>query len=151
MPTARRRLRSALIGLCLLYAACSSLAPPETCGPGADGPPDEAKYAEAIRSIVLVSAGSGLAGEPDEDGIPVYVAGDGLQILIDNVRALNIRACVQERRSRGRIATEREGVLPAGRAIIPLGSFEKGEYVARVMVDRVLVGNIPFNVQEADD
>ena len=48
-------------------------------------------------------------------------------------------------------AGEREGSLPAGRALIPLGSFEEGDYVVRVLVERVLVRNLPFSVEESSD
>ena len=44
-------------------------------------------------------------------------AADELQIVTDDLGALGIRACVQERRTAGTIAGEREGSLPAGRAL----------------------------------
>ena len=58
---------------------------------------------------------------------------------------------MQERRRAGTIAGEREGAGPAGRALIPLGSFEEGDYVVRVTVERVLVRNLPFSVVETED
>jgi hypothetical protein len=99
----------------------------------------------------LVSAATGLPGEPDEEGTPRFPAGDELQIVTDNLGGLGIRACVQERQRAGTIAGEREGSLPAGRALIPLGSFEEGDYVVRVLVERVLVRNLPFIVEESSD
>ena len=56
----------------------------------------------------------------------------------------------QERRTAGTIAGKREGSLPAGRALIPLGSIEEGDYVMRVPVERVLVRNVAFIVEESD-
>jgi len=151
MPKFSRLLRGAILSLCLLATACGALVPPESCGPGAEGAADEARFAQLFRSMELVSATTGLPGEPDEEGTPRFTAGDELQIVTDNLGALGIRACVQERRRAGTIAGEREGSLPAGRALIPLGSFEEGDYVVRVLVERVLVRNLPFSVEESSN
>ena len=151
MPTYSRLLRGAILGLCLLAVACSALVPPESCGPEAEGAVDEARFAQLFRSMELVSAATGLTGEPDEEGTPRFTAGEELQIVTDNLGALGIRACVQERRRAGTIAGEREGSLPAGRAFIPLGGFEEGDYVVRVLVERALVRNLPFIVEESSD
>ena len=151
MPIYSRLLRSAILALCLVATACSALVPPESCGPGAEGAADEARFAQLFRSMDLVSAATGLTGELDEEGTPRFAAGEELQIVTDNLGALGIRACVQERRRAGTIAGEREGSLPAGRALIPLGSFHEGDYVVRVMVERVLVRNLPFSVEESSD
>ncbi|HLF80490.1 MAG TPA: hypothetical protein VI410_01885 [Anaerolineales bacterium] len=151
MPTISRLLRGAILGLGLLASACSALVPPESCGPEAEVAVDEARFAQLFRSMELVSAATGLTGEPDEEGTPRFTPGEELQVVTDNLGALGIRACVQERRRAGTIAGEREGSLPAGRALIPLGSFEEGDYVVRVTVERVLVRNLPFSVVEMED
>jgi hypothetical protein len=151
MPIPSRTILGAMAGLCLLAAACGSLAPPESCGPGAEGEPDEARFNELFRSMQLVSLDTGLPGEPDEEGVPQFTAGEELEVAVHSLRELNIRACVQERSHSARIAAQPEGEMPAGNSRIPLGHFEKGDYVVRVLVDRVLVRNLPFRVLKSRD
>jgi hypothetical protein len=140
-----------LIALALLAAACASLAPPESCGPGSQAEPDQARFAQLFRSVELISAETGLAGALDEDGAAQFLEGEQLQIAVDSLGAARIRACVQERTRAARIAADPEGSVRAGRAFVPLGAFAEGEYVARILVDRVLVRNLVFTVVENQD
>jgi hypothetical protein len=69
-----------------------------------------------------------------------------LAIREDSIHEVSLRACIEERRGGGEIALDKTQDILSGSGSISLGSLEAGSYVLRVIVDGVLVRNLPFSI-----
>jgi hypothetical protein len=92
----------------------------------------------------LVSAASGAPGAPAEHG-EAFAADEPLAIQVDSLGAGSLRACVQ---AASEIPIDQTYELAAGGQTLQLGALgEPGMYVVRVIVDGVLVKNLPFTLE----
>lgn len=130
--------------LMLMLTACGSFSPPDSCGAG--GVADETKFTQHFTWMEIVNEATGSPGEPDQEGGPQFAFSDRLAIHTDNIHEVSLRACVEERKGGGEITLDKTQNLSSGSGSISLGSFEPGSYVVRVIVDGILVRNIPFSV-----
>ena len=130
--------------LMLVLTACGSFSPPESCGVG--GTADETKFAQHFTWMEIVNEATGSPGESDPEGGFQFTSSDPLAITTDNINEVSLRACVAERKGGGKIPLDKTQDLSSGSGSISLGSFEPGSYVVRVIVDGILVRNIPFSV-----
>ncbi len=131
----------------LLAAACgSSFGPPPECATGLGGTADEAKFAQYFSSMDLVSQTTGQTGTPADNGV-AFAVSEPLVIQVGNTAGVSVRACVQFFNG-NTIAFDQTSTLPVGQSEIVLGAFPgKGNYVVRMIVDGVLVKNLPFTLQ----
>ncbi len=133
-----------VVGLGL--AACGSFGPPPECTEGLGGTADEAMFAQYFTSMELVDQTTGQPGQPHDPGVS-FAASAPLTIRISSVADVTVRACVQFF-DRNEIAFDQASTLPIGQNEIVLGAFPgAGNYVVRVIVDGVLVKNLPFTLQ----
>ena len=132
--------------LVLALTACGSFTPPESCGAG--GTADEPKFTQHFIWMEIVNQATGSPGEPDPEGGPRFTSSDQLAIITDNINEVSLRACIVERKGGGKIPFDKTQDLPSGSGSISLGSFEPGSYVVRVIVEGILVRNLPFSVTQ---
>ena len=133
------------IALGLMVAACGPLSPSESCGAG--GTADKAAFAQHFTSMELVNEATGQPGQPDQEGEPQFASSDPLAIRVESRSRVSVRACVEQRRGGGKIAHDQTHTLAQGAGSASLGSFAPGPYVVRVIVDGVLVKNLPFSTR----
>ncbi|HEY42377.1 MAG TPA: hypothetical protein G4O11_00130 [Anaerolineae bacterium] len=133
------------ITLILGITACGPLSPPESCGAG--GTADEAAFAQHFKSMGIVNQATGSPGEPDPEGGYQFSSSDQLALTTDSITDTSLRACIEERRGGGKIVFDQTPTMSQGTASMPLGSFEPGSYVVRVILDGVLVRNLPFSIK----
>ena len=132
-----------LLTASLLLAACGGFGPPPECIEGLGGVADTAAFDANFASLPLVSAARGQPGRPAEHGV-AFAAGEALAIRVDSLGAVSLRACVQEARS---IPIDQTYELSTGEQSLKIGTLpEPGMYVVRVIVDGVLVRNLPFTL-----
>ena len=124
--------------------ACGPIAPPESCEVG--GTADEDLFAELFAEMSLVDTATGAPGETGDEGTLTFAAGTGLAVRADTLAGVSVRACVQGRTAGADIAADVTETLTEGRDEVSLGSFSRGSYVVRVIVDGVLVKNLAFEV-----
>ncbi len=62
-------------------------------------------------------------------------------------KSVTIRACVQKRSGGGGIPVDDNRMLETGEAFFPLGEFETGSYVVRMIVQGKLIKNLTFEVK----
>jgi len=134
----------ACVVLGLLVSACGA---PESCGENIGGTADEAAYAQRFARMALVNEGTGQPGAADPEGGVQFAAADRLAIQVESLAEVTVRACVQERKGGGKIALNQSQTVGQGEDSFALGSFERGSYVVRVIVDGTLVKNLPFVVK----
>lgn len=133
----------ALVAALALAAACGSLKPPEDCAvPG--GVADEAVFAQHFSQMAVVIEGQD-ASPPVEE--PAFDPNDTLEVVATSVVDTATNLCLQERKGGGQIRYDETPILYAGENRASLGSFGKGDYVLRVIVDDVLVRNLTFTVR----
>jgi len=133
------------IALLLGITACGSFSPPESCGAG--GTADEAAFAQLFISMEIVNQATGSPGEPDPEGGYQFSSSDSLTLTTDSFTDTSLRACIEERRGGGKIVFDQNQTVSQGTMSMSLGSFEPGSYVMRVIVDGVLVRNLPFSIK----
>ena len=136
-----------MMGLFLLaglIAACS-FGPPKNCGDDIGGTADTTKFDQYFSRMALVNAASGESGPEGDSGMQ-YASSDLLAIRADNLADVDVRLCVQNF-STGSIASDNTRSFKTGSDSFELGSFEKGTYVMRVIVDGSLVKNFPFEIK----
>lgn len=132
-----------LLAASLLLAACGNFGPPPACIEGLGGSADTAAFDAHFASMELVSAATGEPGGPAEHGV-AFAAGEPLAIRVDSFDAVSLRACLQAARE---IPIDQTYDLSAGEQILDLGALdEPGMYVVRMIVDGVLVKNLPFTL-----
>ncbi len=151
MRTWLRALITSMPALSILLTACGALVPPESCGEGIGTTVDEAAFDRHFRTVDLISGETGLLGELRKDDTPVFSPDEELLITVMSRGQVEVFACVQERKGRGNIVAERLGSLEQGPSRIPLGTFEEGSYVVRVIVGKDLVKNLPFEVEQLEE
>ena len=145
MFTPKRSLVIICTVLGLIVSACGSFAPPESCGVG--GTAEEAKFAQHFTRMELVNEATGEPGQPDQEGVPQFAPAAQLAIQVESVDEVSVRACIQERRGGGKIAFDQSLTAPQGPGNFSLSSFAPGSYVVRVIVNGILVKNLPFTVK----
>ena len=127
--------------------ACGSFAPPQSCGEGIGGTADEALFAEYFSDMQLVIEGTDEVPPPGSESGALVSTGDSLTVKMQVLKTATVRACVQERAGGGGIPADETRTVQPGEAYLPLGEFEKGSYVARIIVDGTLVKNLTFEVK----
>jgi hypothetical protein len=131
--------------LAVTLAACGAAKPPESCGVG--GTADDTAFAQHFAMMELVNKVTGEAGQQDPEAGVAFAAGDLLAIRVNALGDVSVRTCVQGRDSGGRIALDQNITAEKGERLLPLASFPKGSYVVRVIIDGVLVKNLPLAVK----
>lgn len=148
MLTSKHRLLTVIcVALGLIASACGSFSPPESCGEGIGGTADEAKFAQHFTLMELVNEATGQPGPLDAEGGLQFAATDRLAIRTESLAEISVQACVQERKGGGKIPFNQTQTVGQGADSFSLGSFAPGSYVVRVIVDGVLVKNLPFVVK----
>jgi hypothetical protein len=141
---ANSRIFPVLLAASLLLTACANFGPPPECSEGLGGVADTAAFDAHFASMQLVSAASGAPGAPAEHG-EAFAADEPLAIQVDSLGAGSLRACVQ---AASEIPIDQTYELAAGGQTLQLGALgEPGMYVVRVIVDGVLVKNLPFTLE----
>jgi hypothetical protein len=133
-----------LPALALVLAACS-FGPPPSCGDDIGGTADTAAFDQHFSSMELVSQTTGQAGEPSDPGVS-FPQDEPIQILLDAKAEVAIRTCIQPMGGQAKSPVDSTAGVGAGKQAIDLGSFDSGSYVIRVIVDGVLVKNLPFSI-----
>lgn len=135
-----------LLTLALLVAGCGQVGPPPECTEGLGGTANETLFAQYFTSMELVSATSGQPGDPAENGAAFPVS--ELLAINASVRSeVSARFCVQGFFAGGVIADDLSADLVPGDNQVHLDAFETAaDYVVRVIVDGVLVKNLPFTL-----
>ena len=142
-----RTLLVALAALALLAAACGQIGPPPECAEGLGGTADQTLFAQYFTSMELVSAASGQPGAPAENGASFPVS-EPLAINASVLTEVSARFCVQGFYASGVIADDLTADLVPGENQVHLDAFDTAaDYVVRVIVDGVLVKNLPFTLQ----
>jgi hypothetical protein len=131
--------------LALSALACGSASPPESCGDAIGGTADETLFGQNFASMELVDANTWQPGAAGENG--AQFGQEPLLIMFDAKSGVDVRACIQNTRGGGKLAFDQTVSFSAGSNEFPVGSFEPGTYVIRVIVDGVLVKNFPFEVK----
>ncbi|HSB88947.1 MAG TPA: hypothetical protein VLD63_02860 [Anaerolineales bacterium] len=137
-----RRIASALAATALLASACS-FGPPPSCGDNIGGTADTVVFDQYFNSMALVSHATGQTG-PEGDSGSQFAQGDQLEIQIDAKSAVDVRACIQPTSGGNKIAFDQTQSMSQGPNVFPVGAFDKGTYVIRVIVGDTLVKNFPF-------
>ena len=147
MKPFNKTLFASLTLIALLAAACGSFGPPPECAEGLGGTADEALFAQYFTSMELVSAASGQPGGPAENGT-AFPAGEPLAVNVSAVAEVSVRFCVQGFYDGGVIADDLTADMVPGDNQVHLDAFDTAaSYVVRVIVDGVLVKNLPFTLQ----
>ena len=147
MKPFNKTLFASLTLIALLAAACGSFSPPPECTEGLGGTADEALFAQYFTSMELVSAASGEPGAPRENGAEFPVS-EPLAVNVSAVAEVSVRFCVQGFYDGGVIADDLTSDIVPGDNQVHLDTFDTAaNYVVRVIVDDVLVKNLPFTLQ----
>lgn len=137
------RIIVAVAALSLVLAGCAGFGPPQSCGAG--GTADEVAFARAFTALELVDGTTGQPpAERDPEFGPIFTTAAQLAIRAEALAGVSVRACVEGRTGGAKIGFDGTQTLSAGVGTMPLGSFEAGPWVVRVIVDGVLVKNLPF-------
>jgi hypothetical protein len=135
------------LALLVVAAACAPLSAPPECAEGLGGTANETLFAQYFTSMELVSATSGRQpGDPAENGAAFPVA-ELLAINASVLSEVSVRFCVQGFFTGGVIADDLTTDLVPGDNQVHLDAFDTAaDYVVRVIVDGVLVKNLPFTL-----
>lgn len=145
-----RKCSAVLLGSFLLLfvlVACGSFGPPKSCGEGIGGSADEALFSQYFSSMDLVREATGETPQETGDNGVIFSREDGLAIAVDAKKAVEIRACAQERTGGGGIPMDKTFPVNSGNGSLPLGEFKSGSYVIRMIVDGKLVRNLTFEIK----
>jgi hypothetical protein len=134
-------------GFMMNMLACGSFAPPASCGEGIGGTADEALFGQYFSDMGLIVEATGEAPPRGDESSAVVSPDEPLSIRMQVLQAVEVRACVQERTGGGGIPADKTSSVQPGEAFLPLGTFSKGSYVVRVIVDGMLVKNLTFEVK----
>ncbi|KAF0106783.1 MAG: hypothetical protein FD146_2375 [Anaerolineaceae bacterium] len=132
--------------LALSILACGSFSPPESCGDEIGGTANETLFGENFESMELVSAGDWQPGAQGENGVQ-FAGQEPLLLMFDAKADVDVRACIQNTQGGGQLAFDQTAFFSEGTNVFPVGAFEPGNYVIRVIVDGALVKNFPFEVK----
>jgi len=131
----------------LVAAACAPLSAPPECADGLGGTADQNLFAQYFTAMELVSATSGQPGTPAENGASFPVT-ELLAVNVSAVAEVPVRFCVQGFYAGGVIADDLTADMVPGENRVHLDAFDTAaDYVVRVIVDGVLVKNLPFTLQ----
>ena len=126
----------------LVFAIVScNFRPPESCAVSG-GTADESAFAQHFTQMAVVAEGQVAA---EEEG--VFNSTDTLEVVAVSLADTATNLCLQERKGGGKIRYNETPTLHEGEDRATLGSFGGGDYVIRVIVDGVLVKNLPFSVR----
>lgn len=128
-----------------LLASCAQFSPPESCGAG--GTANEEMFNQYLTEMLLYDEIRGGSPLINTEAGPTFFAGNPVSIQTDSLKSVDIRFCVEQRKGGGEIRFDEMRIIPEGADIISLGQFEPGSYVIRVILDDVLVRNLPFVVE----
>jgi hypothetical protein len=78
---------------------------------------------------------------------PTFLQDTSVSIQVESTESIEVRFCVEERRGGGEISFDEVRTISGGVTIVSLESFVPGSYVIRVILDDVLVRNLPFVVE----
>ncbi len=130
--------------LSTILLSCGPLSPPESCGAG--GTADRGKFNQLFRDMLLVYDLTGELPLMQTEGEPHFSENPSIGVQVNSLQALDIRFCVEERRGGGEIIFDDIMSISEGTGRVPIGSFLSGGYVVRVILDEVLLINMPFTV-----
>ncbi len=130
--------------LSLVVIACGSFAPPESCEAG--GTADEVKFNELFTEMGLVNTATGQPAQRKNEGEDKFSVDGSVTLQVDSLTDVTLKVCVEERRGGGEIAFDQTIDINAGEGNLEIGALEVDSYVLRVIVDGVLVKNLPFEV-----
>jgi hypothetical protein len=147
MSTSKIKMLAVLLVLGISMLACGSFGPPESCGENIGGVADETLFGQYFASMELVSANTWQPGEQSENGM-IFPAEEPLLIMFDAKSDVEVRACIQNTAGgSGKLALDQALPFLTGTNEFPLGAFQPGGYVIRVIVENTLVKNFPFSVK----
>jgi hypothetical protein len=129
----------------LSFASACSFGPPPSCGDNVGGVADTTKFDQFFNTMNLVSLTTGNSG-PEGDSGQQYSQGESLAINVDVKSEVAVRACIQPMGGGSSLTLDETITFSQGVGSFDLGSFSKGTYVIRVIVDNTLVKNFPFSV-----
>ena len=89
---------------------------------------------------------TGQPAQRNDEGADKFSVDDSVTFQVDSFTGVTVKVCVEERRGGGDIAFDQTIDINAGERDLEIGAFEVGSYVGRVIVDGVLVKNLPFEV-----
>ena len=138
-----------ILALCtgiLVAASGCVFGPPPNCGDTIGGVADTAKYDQYFNNMTLISQTSGNSGPEGENG-QQYAINEALAIQLDVKSEVTVRACIQPFNGDNSLTLDENKTFSTGQGSFDLGSFQKGNYVIRVIVDNTLVKNFPFSVK----
>ena len=141
--------KTILITFCfvlLSFASACSFGPPPSCGDNVGGVADTTKFDQYFTNMALVNQATGNSG-PEGDNGQQYALGDSLAITMDVKSEVSVRACIQPFNGQSSISLDETKTFTLGQGSFEMGSFQKGSYVIRVIVDNTLVKNFPFSVK----
>ncbi len=130
--------------LSLVATACGSFSPPVSCDAG--GTADEVKFNELFKEMGLVDTETGHSAQRKDEGADKFSVDDSVTLQVDSLTDVTIKVCVEERRGGGEIAFDQTIDINAGEGDLEIGTLEVGSNVVSVIVDGVLVKNLPFEV-----
>ncbi|OGO20831.1 MAG: hypothetical protein A2Z14_02565 [Chloroflexi bacterium RBG_16_48_8] len=130
----------------LTILACGPLSQPESCG-DYGGVANEDLFNDVFESMGLFYATTGAPGEAGPEGEIRFDPNDELEITFESKTDVSIRACLEERKGGGKILFNETESFPAGVHSFTLGTYSKGGYVVRMILDETLVKNLPFRIE----
>ena len=134
------------IVMVLSIQACGSLSEPESCGE-IGGTANEVLFDQNFVLMELVNATTGDPGEYNSEGEVQVGSSDSLSIPFEIKNDVSIRVCLQERKGGGKILFNETKSFTSGENSLTLGTYSKGGYVVRVIMDEALIKNLPFRIE----
>jgi hypothetical protein len=131
--------------LTLLLASCGPLSPPESCGAG--GTADKETFNQFFVEMLLFDETLGGSPRIDTEAGPTFLKDTTISVQTESFMSVEVRFCVEERRGGGEISFDEVRLISEGVSTIALEAFESGSYVTRVIIDEVLIRNLPFIVE----
>ena len=130
----------------LFLVSCGQFSPPESCGAG--GTVHEETFNQTFAEMLLYDETRGGSPLIDTEAGPTFFPDRPVSIQIESLSSARVRFCVEERRGGGEISFDEIRTVSEGDSIISLGVFDSGSYVIRVIIEDVLIRNLPFVVEK---
>lgn len=128
-----------------LLISCGQFSPPQSCGAG--GTANEESFNQYFSEMLLYDETRGGSPLIDTEAGPTYFSDTPVSVEVESTTSVEVRFCVEERRGGGEINFDEIRTVSEGENIISLGVFNPGSYIVRVIIEDVLVRNLPFVVQ----
>lgn len=143
----RRRIcpLTTILLLSSLLVSCSQFKPPESCGAG--GTANEETFNQFFVDMLLYDETMGGAPRIHTEAGPTFLQDSTVSVQAESFMSVEIQLCVEQRRGGGEISFDEVRMLSEGVNTISLETFESGSYVIRVIIDEVLIRNLPFVVE----